>query len=190
MRLKVFLAGALFLVCSVPVMAQDSAAMMEAMARAATPGDPHKRLDQFAGTWTTKINMWMAPGTQPMTSEGTAENRMALGGRHLEQRFRGNFMGAPFEGVGFTGYDNVKKQYWGTWMDNMSTGMMMTTGWMPDNKTWIFSGTAPDPMTGKDARVEERITIIDNDHHLMEMYGAAPDGTMFKMMEIHFTRKK
>lgn len=189
MRLKVFLAGALLVVSSLPMLAQD-AAMMEAMVKAATPGDPHKKLDQFAGTWSTKISMWMAPGTQPMVSEGTAENRMAFGGRYLEQRFKGDFMGMTFEGLGYTGYDNVKKQFWGTWMDNMSTGMMSSTGWMPDNKTWIFSGTAPDPMTGKDARVEERITVVDSDHHTMEMFGAAPDGTMFKMMEIQFTRKK
>lgn len=187
MRLKI--ATALCLAFAVSAFAQD-AAMMEAMMKAATPGDPHKKLEAFAGSWNTKMTMWMAPGAPPATGEGTSESKMALGGRYLEQTFKGNFMGMPFEGRGVTGYDNVKKQFWGSWMDNMSTGMMVSTGWMPDGKTWMFSGTYPDPLTGKDMRMEERITIVDNDHHVLEMYGPGPDGTLFKNMEIHFTRKK
>lgn len=192
MKLKICLAGALLVVSSLSVIAQQpsEAAMMEAMAKAGTPGDPHKKLDAFAGTWNTKINMWMAPGAPVMSSDGTSENKWIMGGRYLEQRFKGNFMGTPFEGVGYTGYDNVKKQYWGTWMDNMSTAMMSSTGWMMDGKTWMFSGTMVDPMSGKDSRVEERITVVDNDHHTMEMFGPSMDGVMYKMMEIHYKRKK
>jgi hypothetical protein len=188
-----FLALALLVVCAFPLAAQqmDEKAMMEAMARAGTPGDPHKRLEPFVGSWNTKVTMWMAPGAPPMTSEGTAESKWAMGGRYLEQRFKGNFQGMQMEGLGFTGYDNVKKQYWGTWMDNMSTAMMMTTGWMLDGKTWMFSGSMADPMTGKDTRMEERITVVDNDHHVMEMWGPSmTDGAMYKMMEIHYHRKK
>lgn len=189
MKLRIILAGALLVVFSMSVMAQDQAAM-EAMAKAGTPGEPHKKLDAFVGTWNTKITMWMAPNAPPMTSTGTSENRWAMAGRYLEQRFKGDFMGTPFEGIGYTGYDNVKKQYWGTWMDSMSTGMMMATGWMPDGKTWMFSGTYPDPISGKDTRVEERITINSPDQHTFEMYGMAPDGTMYKNMEMVYTRKK
>lgn len=188
MKLKICLAAAL-LVMSIPVMAQDAAAM-EAMAKAATPGEPHKRLDAFVGTWTTKISMWPAPGAPSMSIDGTSENRWALGGRYLEQRFKGSFMGMPFEGIGYTGYDNVKKQYWGTWMDNMSTGMMMSTGWMPDAKTWMFSGTFSDPMTGKESKVEERIVINSADQHTFEMFGMAPDGSLYRSMEMIYTRKK
>ena len=193
MRLKVCLAGALLVLCSIPLVAQNSnndAAAMEAMMKAATPGAPHKALDAFSGTWNTKIQMWMAPGAPPATSEGTSENKMVMGGRYLQQSFKGNFMGMPFEGMGYTGYDNVKKQYWGTWMDNMSTGMMLSTGWSPDNKTFMFTGSMADPMTGKDTRAEERITIVDNDHHTMEMWGPGPDGAMYKMMQIEYARKK
>ena len=189
MRLGSVLAGALLVLCSLAAAAQD-AAMIEAMTKAGTPGEPHKKLEPFVGSWNTKMSMWMAPGGPPMTVQGTAETRWVMGGRYLEQRFKGEFMGAPFEGVGVTGYDNVKKQYWGTWMDNMSTGMMMTTGWMPDAKTWMFTGSFPDPMTGKDTRMEERITINSTDQHTLEMWGPAPDGSMYKTMEIVFTRKK
>ena len=73
----------------------------------------------------------------------------------------------PFSGIGYNGYDNVKKQYWGTWMDSMSTGMMMSSGNTSDNgKTWKFTSSMPDPMTGKDAPVDEKVTVTDKDHHI------------------------
>jgi hypothetical protein len=40
-----------------------------------------------------------------------------LGGRFVEQRYAGNFMGQPFSGLGYTGYDNYRKKYIGSWMD-------------------------------------------------------------------------
>jgi hypothetical protein len=56
-----------------------------------------------------------------------------MGGRFLGQRYTGSMMSAPFEGVGYTGYDNVTKKYWGTWIDRMS----------PDPKSTI---AAPRPL--------------------------------------------
>ena len=200
MRLKVCLAGALLVVFSFAAVAADQAdakkkpsmdqAMMEAMMKAGTPGAAHKKLDGMVGTWTTKATFWHSPEADPTTMDGTSENKWVMGGRYLEQRFTGSFMGMPFEGVGYTGYDNVKKQYWGTWMDNMSTSMMMTTGSIEaDGKTWKFRGMMTDPMTGQDSPIEEKVVVKDNDHHSFEMWGLGPDG-MFKPMEMQFTRKK
>ncbi len=126
-----------------------------------------------------------------MTSAGTATQQWILGGRYLEQRFKGDFAGMPFEGIGYTGYDNVKKQYWGTWIDSMSTGVMTSAGSGPsDGKTWEFTATMSDPTTGKDSVGKEKLTIVDADHHTMEMWSPGPDGKMFKTMEISYSRKK
>jgi len=201
MKLNV-LAGALALVFACSAFAQHDQqqaaakpqmdpAMMEAMMKAAMPGDAQKLLNSMAGTWTAKVTTWMMPGADPMVMEGTSENKWIMGGRYMQQSFSGNFMGMPFEGIGYTGYDNVKKQYWGTWMDNMSTSMMMSTGATSDaGKTWTFTGSMADPMTGKDSKVDEKITVIDADHHTMEMWGPGPDGKMYKTMELAYTRKK
>ena len=199
MKIKV-LAGALFVVFASAAFAQHDhsqtkakpemdPAMMEAMMKAGAPGDMHKKLDAFAGSWNVKSTFWMMPGADPASMDGTAENHWIMGGRYLEQRFNGNWMGMPFEGIGYTGYDNVKKQYWSTWMDNSTTSMMTSTGTM-DGKTFSFTGSMSDPMTGKDSRADSKITITDADHHTMEMWGPGPDGKMFKMMEIAYTRKK
>jgi hypothetical protein len=173
-----------------PAMSAEEKAAMEAMAKAGTPGPEHKKLDGMIGTWDTKVTMWMAPGAPPATSGGISTNRWIFGGRYMEQKFSGTFMGMPFSGLGYTGYDNVKKQYFGTWMDNMGTGIMISSGGMASANTWKFKGTAADPVTGKDMTVDETVTLIDKNHHTMEMYGPGPDGKNFKMMEIKYSRKK
>lgn len=200
MKIRVFFATVLLVLCTSAFAqeqqekketAPDQKAMMDAMMKAMTPGDAHKLLDSMAGNWDVKISMWMDPSQPPQVSSGTSENSWILGNRELMQKFTGTFMGMPFNGVGYTGYDNIKKQYWGTWMDNFSTSVMVSTGNTPDNgKTWKFTSTMPDPMTGKDAPSEEHLTVVDKDHHTMEMWGPAPDGKMYKMMEIQYTRKK
>lgn len=190
MKLRLSLTAALLAVC-VFAFADEKKPdpMMEAMTQAAAPGAAHKKLDAFAGTWSAKISMWMAPGTDPVVSEGSGETRWVMGGRYLEQRFSGNFMGMPFEGLGHTGYDNLKKKYWSTWMDNFSTGISLSTG-DGDGRKWTFAGSMPDPMTGKDSTVESRLAIADADHHTMEMWIPGPDGKLFKTMEAAYTRKK
>jgi len=164
--------------------------MMEAMMKAGTPGAEHKVLDGMTGTWNAKVTSWMMPGADAMSMEGTSEHKWVMGGRYMEQRFSGTFMGMPFEGIGYTGYDNVKKQYWGSWMDNMSTGMMVTTGGPSSDGSWTFTGTMPDPMTGKDVKIEQKMKMVDADHHSFEMWAPGPDGKMFKTMEIAYSRKK
>ena len=34
----------------------------------------------------------------------------------------------PFQGLGFTGYDNHPKKYVGVWIDNMTTSIMTSSG--------------------------------------------------------------
>jgi len=196
-RSRVTLAIALLFVCSAAFAQHEHGtqkpamdpAMMKAMMEAGTPGEPHKKLDTFAGKWDTKVTSWMVPGADPMTMEGTSETRWVMGGRYLEQKFSGSFMGMPFEGIGYTGYDNVKKQYWSTWMDNMSTALFASTGAL-DGSTWSFTGSSADPMTGKDMRADSKIMVADADHHTMEMWAPGPDGKMFKSMVMTYSRKK
>ena len=199
MKRKLSLAAALLLVCTSAYAQHEHEKKpaappmdpaMEAMMKAGMPGEQHKKLGTMAGSWTAKVSMWMGPGTEPMLSDGTSTSQWVLDGRYLEQRFHGSMMGTPFDGLGYTGYDNLKQQYWATWMDSGSTGVFLATGSATDAKTMSFSGTMADPMTGKDTTTETRLLLTDADHHTMEMWGPAPDGKNFKMMEIRYTRKK
>lgn len=56
--------------------------------------------------------------------------KMILGGRFLQQEVNGEMMGMPMNGIGITGYDNLKKKYVGFWIDNMGTGMYTMEGEM------------------------------------------------------------
>ncbi len=176
-----------------PTMSAEQQAMMAAWQKAATPGAQHQQLaDQFAGSWDTKMTMWMDPSAPPMTETGKAVNIAELGGRQIRMAFNGQFMGQPFAGVGYTGYDNVRGKYTSSWMDNMSTGTMMSNGdYDPATSTYTFRGEMADPMQGGKAMIpiRETVRIVDADHHVMEMYETR-DGKEARTMMIEYARSK
>ncbi|MBU0637639.1 MAG: DUF1579 domain-containing protein [Planctomycetes bacterium] len=155
-------------------------------------GPEHKHFEAMVGTWDTMSRMWMAPGTEPTISKGTAIFRLMLDGRYIEQVYKCDMFGAPFEGRGIEGYDRFKKKYVSIWMDNMSTGMFVTYGTLDAaGKVFTYYGKADDPMTGeKDKLVKSVAREITDDKVVFEMFGNLPDGTEFKSMEITYTRRK
>jgi hypothetical protein len=170
-----------------PVSAEQKAAM-EAMQKAATPGEYHKFLAKMEGTWKAEVKSYEAPG-EPQVSLGTSVNTMVLGGRYLKQEFKSSFMNMPFEGIGFTGYDNVQKRFQATWMDNMSTAMMYGTGALDaSGKVLTSTMTYSDPVTGKEQIARSIGRIVDDKTHVFEMYGPGRDGKEFKMMEITYRK--
>ena len=166
-------------------------AQMKAWQEYMTPGEMHKLLANFEGEWTTEGKMWMEPNAQPATSKGECTYRMVLGGRYQESEFKGDFMGQPFEGKGLTAYDNLKKQFEGSWVDNMGSGIMRTTGkYDPATKTITLTGQVMDPMTGKECKIRETLKVVDDDTHVMTMYSTYAGQPEFKSMEMTFKRKK
>jgi hypothetical protein len=180
---------ALAVACSCRVYAQNSQDEMKAMMAAAAPGENQKMLAKSAGTWTAKVTMWMQPGTPPTVSTATATNEMIMGGRYLKSTNKGNMMNMPFEGIGYSGYDNVKKQFVNSWIDNMGTGIMTMTGqWDASTKSITYTGTMADPGSGKDVNFKEVWIFTDDNHQTMQMFYPM-GGNDFKAMEILYTRK-
>jgi hypothetical protein len=175
-----------------PEMTAEQKAMMDAWQKAATPGDPHKQLmAQYEGTWTTRQSMWMEPGQDPIVETGKSVNTAVFGGRQLRMDYTSQFMGQPYQGQGFSGYDNVKGKYVSSWMDNMSTGLFVSEGdYDPASKTYTYHAQMPDPMKpGTMVPVRNTVRVIDNDHHVFEMYETR-DGKEAKTMQIEYTRSK
>ena len=171
----------------------DSATMMKAMMDYGTPGDMHKMLASWSGTWNGETTIWANEGETPQKSTGAAVNSMIFGGRYQSTTHKGNMMGMPFEGMSITGYDNATKKFVSTWVDSWSTGIMNMSGdWNAGTKTLTMTGTMPDICRpGKMCSLKEVITVVDDNTQKMEMYG--PDnktGKEFKMMEINMSRKK
>lgn len=165
--------------------------MMKAWMAQATPGPTHKALEAAVGSWDVKTKMWMAPGAPPADSAGTSENKMILGGRFLEQRYEGTMMGQPFSGIGVTGYDNYKKKVIATWIDSMSTSVMVMQGTADKTgKVITCFGTMDDVIAKKPMKVKSRVTIVDMDHHKYESWHTLPDGKWTQDLDISYTRKK
>jgi hypothetical protein len=175
---------------SSPVEAKDSSVMANAITTNSQPGEMHKMMSLWKGTWTGEVTMWIAPNAQPVKSNATVVNKMVLGNRYQQSSFKGTYQGKPFEGIGTLAYDNSRKLFLSTWIDNTSTGMMTAEGpWDPASKSITFKGTMSDSATGKLLDTKEIFKPIDNNYQVMEMYAIAPDGKEFKTMEIKYTRK-
>ena len=170
----------------------DSATMMKNWMAYSTPGDVHKMIKSWDGTWNGEVTSWYSPGAPPEISKSTAVNKTIMGGRYQVTNHSGSMMGQPFEGMGTLAYDNAKKVFISTWIDNMGTGMMKMEGpWDEANKSITLTGKCVDPGsgTGREMNLKEVFKVIDDKNQLMEMYGPGPDGKEFKMMEIKLSRK-
>lgn len=171
--------------------APDSATMMKNWQEYMTPGKAHEQLKNSSGKWTAEITTWMAAGAPPTKSIGTEESKMIMDGRYQEAHVKSTFGGMPFEGMSIIGFDNAKKAYISTWIDNMGTGFMNMEGtYDSTSKSITMLGTCLDPMTGKQTEVREIVRFIDNDHHFVEMFSKGADGKEFKNMEMSYSRKK
>ncbi|MBL7924786.1 MAG: DUF1579 domain-containing protein [Bacteroidia bacterium] len=169
--------------------APDPAEMEKIWMEYMTPGDEHGKLASMEGEWKEEITMWMAPGAEPTVNTATCNVTMILGGRYQQSMHKGDFNGMAFEGIGITGYDKALKKYISTWIDNMGTGVMFTSG-KTDPKTNVttYYGEMVDPMTGKMIKVREVYTIKGDNEHVMEMYNTPHGGAEFKSMEIRMSR--
>jgi hypothetical protein len=173
--------------------------MMATMMELMKPGDNHKLLAHGVGTWTYAVKMWMSMDTNaaPNQSSGTAVVREIMGGRYFVGDHTGRFdMPGPdgkltsmdFKGMSLEGYDNARKMFVASWIDNMGTGIMSMEGtYDAKNKVLTYRGEYT-PMPGMKTKVREVIKLIDPDHRLLEWYEDR-GGIDFKTMEIAYTRK-
>lgn len=167
-----------------------SSADMEAMTKAATPGENHKHLQRYVGDWTYSIKMFAAPGQPPLEATGTMHAESILGGRYVQSVYKGDLMGQPFEGRSTDGYDNVSKQFVGAWVDNMGTGIMNSTGTADSGgKVVNMNADMMDPVSGKKVATKSTTTWIDDSHFKMEMFMVDPSGKSVKTMEITAQKK-
>lgn len=169
-------------------MAADAA--MKTWMAFATPGEIHAKMAGLVGTWETTVKMYGGPGPATET-KGTSTYTSLMDGRYIQETADGDFGGMPFHGVGIYGYDNALKKYVATWIDNMGTGIMYSTGTSDDGgKTINWNGKGTDPMSGQEQSYRSVMHQMTPDQYSFEMYGPGPDGKEMKMMEIMYARKR
>lgn len=181
------------------VLAQEPAAgdlqmqeMMKKWEEAGTPGAAHKVLNDFVGSWTVTMKWWMeGPDKPPMEYSGASTIQWVLGGRFLEERYAGEMMGKPFEGIGFLGYDNFRGRYQIIWLDNSSTAIFTASGtYDADQKALIFPVKIDDPGTGeKDKPGLFVYRLISPEKRVFEMYAGDSIAPEKKESEMLYVKK-
>ncbi len=173
-------------------MSEEMQAQMAKAKEAGTPGAEHAVLKALEGNWTTSTRSWMKPGEKAIASSGSSSMGWVVDGRFLKQEFKGDWMGQPFAGLGYLGYDKVKKEYVSVWMDSMSTGMFQGSGqYDAATKTLTEGGTFSCPVTGeKDMWYRSEWKIVTDEKNIFSMYMKDPAGKEFKSMEILYKRAK
>jgi hypothetical protein len=176
---------------------QPSEADMAMMMEMSKPGENHKLLESGAGSWTYAIKMWMSPDAPPMESSGTSVGRSVMGGRYVITEHTGKMqmpgpdgkmMDMEFKGMATEGYDNIKKKFVSSWIDNMGTGIMSMEGtYDGGTKMMTYMGEC-EMMPGTKTKIRETIKITDKNHRVFEFYEDR-EGKEVKTMEITYTRK-
>ena len=173
-----------------PAMSEEDMKEMEAMMKAGTPTDPHKKMASMDGEWVVTGKSWMGPDKTPIEFTGTAKNRMLFDGRYQVQEFDSAFMGMPFQGFGLNGYDNMTKEYVSIWTDSMSTCVMVMRGKDDGKGVVSMSGEFVDGM-GRTQTMRMSEKTVDKDTYVFEMHNKSPKfPAEFKCMEMTYKRKK
>jgi hypothetical protein len=172
--------------------------MMKQMMELSQLNENHKLLSSMDGNWTYTIKFWMSPdpNAPPQQSKGTATRKSIMNGRFVVMDVTGKMQmpdqtgkmkDMQFKGLGMEGYDNVKKKFVGSWVDNMGTGISLAEGtYDPASKTFTFTSEM-EPVPGMKTPVREVLKVTDNNHMMLEWY-ENHGGQEKKTMEIAYTR--
>ena len=171
---------------------------MKQMMELSKLNENHKLLSGLDGNWNYTIKFWMNPdpNASPQQSKGTATRKSIMGGRYTVMDVTGK-MEMPgengkmkemtFKGMGIDGYDNVKKKFVSSWIDNMGTGIQFSEGtYDPATKTFTYTSEI-EMIPGMKTPVREVIKVPDNNHMTLEWY-ENHGGQEKKTMEINYTR--
>ena len=167
-------------------------AMMARIVELGTPGPGHARLAPLVGIFDCAGEFWLDPSGASSPLNGTSVHTALFDGRYLQQSFAGTFDGKPFQGLGYTGFNNASGKYEGMWMDSMGTLIVPPSSGTVDatGKVITFMRTMDDPITGRSATTREVLTIESNDRHSLEAFMVEPDGTETRFMRFTYTRKE
>ena len=172
--------------------------MMKQMIEMSKLNENHKVLASMDGSWNYTIKFWMNPdpNAPPQQSKGTATRKSIMGGRYSVMDVNGKMQmpgeggkmkDMQFKGMGIEGYDNAKKKFVGSWIDNMGTGIQFSEGtYDPATKTFTYTSET-EMMPGMKTPVREVIKATDKDHMTLEWYENR-GGQEKKTMEINYTR--
>lgn len=151
-------------------------------------GKAHEVLKKFAGTWDAEISEDGPTG--PVKSKGSDVSKLVVGGMWLMTEFKGQVMGAEFEGCGLTGYDEANGKYVGSWVDTQTPMPMHLIGTYDEKtKTLTMMSSAPGPE-GKPTQMRHKDTFVSDDHRSYSIEVEMGPDTFMKVLDIQYKRRK
>jgi|SRR5581483_1863437 len=174
-----------------PPMSTEEQAIPDKSIAYATPNNHHKILGAKIGKWHDTLRFWPDANSQPHQSTCTSEFAWTMDGRYVTEHTSGTTPGGPFEGMGWSGYDNLKKRYVKAWIDNTLTGIMHFEGdYDAKTKTFNYASETPDVEAGKYVYNRWTEKWVTPDRLVVESFVTGTDGKEFKCFEITYERAK
>jgi len=163
--------------------AQEAGAMI-------TPGSGHECLGPMVGLWDTTTTRHAAGEEHPVEADGSVEKTWVLGGRFIREDLAGvGEDGQPHMGLGFIGYDGVRRVYQSVWMSSTTTAMSTSTGTIDESGTEItLVGEESDRIGGPPRRFTAVIRIESKDRHTITQSFVDRRGVLTPAFEIIYTR--
>lgn len=157
---------------------------------AMTPGPMHQLLARLEGDWFFETTTFTVPGGAPERAQGEAQKRLIFGGRFLEESWRGEKLGAPWQGRSLLGWDNLAKEFQGVFLDDLTTAMIAARGRLEaDGAAVTFAAETKNPFTDQLEQLRLVLRLTDENHHLIEIWAKAPKQPERRLQETRYSRK-
>ena len=168
----------------------DMAAMMAQAKKWTQPGDAHKLLHRFLGTWDTETRLNM-PGAPP-PEKGTSTCRWLMENRWLQCEASGQMMGMPMKTGFILGYNNFKMSYVSAAINSFDTAMIYSEGDLdPSGKALLMYGTLDEYLTGEhDKMVKSVFRFVSDDEMKLEVHDLPIGESNTQVFEIRYRRQK
>ena len=156
------------------------------------PTAEHKELAREVGTWDATVKSWTrGPDSQPAESKGVEVVKLMPGGLWLQSEFDGKIEDMEFHGCGQSGYDTKKKKYVGTWVDSVSTEIMMMEGDYDSASHTLTMYSKGSDASGKPAESKMTSKYDGDDTRVftLAMKSDETKGEFVKIMEITYKRR-
>lgn len=169
----------------------DMAAMMVRAKQYTTPGEEHRLLERFLGSWDTATRITMA-GMGQDAEKGTATFQWLMEGRWLQGSARGTIMGMAFETFLLMGYDKLKMSYVTAMVNSLDTALVTSEGDLdPGGEVLLAYGTLDEYLTGEhDKMVKYVWRFLSDDEILLEVHDLPIGEKNTQVLEIRYTRAK
>jgi hypothetical protein len=154
------------------------------------PTKEHTALKAEEGVWDGKVKMFPGPGAPVIEGKSLETVTTVCNGLHSTASFTMEIGTTKFEGHSVIGYNPLKKEYTGTWVDTSTIAPTLMTGkYDADKKTMTMLSTVVDAASGQKLKQKQITTMVDDNTKKFEIFFVTPQGDV-RILEINAKKRK